>query len=260
MAEPAKRELRWEHLTGPEVQALARETNVALLPVGCLEMHGPHLPTGTDGFHGLAFCERAARMELAIVLPTIFYNITDEMQDYPGGIHISPETMTRLYDGICSECARNGFDHIIFMVSHGGSENAMDDLMANALAERTRTGKWPYIVVRTFIVDLMRAEIAERFVSGVHDRHGGPVETAVIQALRPELVHLKRVRAPSVENPRTLPFTRPRVPRIRQTPLGYTSDPRLADPQKGEELVDAAAGHLAEVIRAFKTFDPDKDC
>ena len=42
------RSFKWAEMTGPEVAALAKETSVAVIPVGCVEMHGPHLPTGTD--------------------------------------------------------------------------------------------------------------------------------------------------------------------------------------------------------------------
>ena len=60
MSDSAFEELHWERMSGPEVAALAGRTNVALVPLGCMEMHGPHLPTGTDGYHALATCERAA--------------------------------------------------------------------------------------------------------------------------------------------------------------------------------------------------------
>jgi len=33
----------------------------------------------------------------------------------------------------------------------------------------------------------------------------------------------------------------------------------LADPAKGEQLVNAAARHWAELIRAFRTLDPERD-
>lgn len=44
------REIHWERMTGPDVAALAQETCVAVVPVGCIEIHGVHLPTGTDAF------------------------------------------------------------------------------------------------------------------------------------------------------------------------------------------------------------------
>ena len=37
-----------ERMTYPEVERLAARTDLALLPVGPPEAHGPHLPVGTD--------------------------------------------------------------------------------------------------------------------------------------------------------------------------------------------------------------------
>jgi creatinine amidohydrolase len=241
------------------VAALARETNVALLPVGCVEMHGPHLPTGTDGFHAAAVCERAARIEPAIVLPTIFYNINDLMQGYPGTIHVSMDTLNRLYHEICLECARNGFSRILFFVSHGGSQTPIDQLQSQALERRTRTGRWDYLPAQVFITRLMAEEIEECYPK-VNDGHGGPVESSWVLAARPDLVHLDRVTGPGPVNEPKTPLLRTRVPWIRQVPAGYKRDPRQADVAKGERMLDAAARRLADIIRAFKAFDPEKDC
>ena len=37
-----------EELRGPQVDALDRERTLFILPVGMLEVHGPHLPIGND--------------------------------------------------------------------------------------------------------------------------------------------------------------------------------------------------------------------
>jgi len=255
---PDRVEVRWDRLTGPEVAALARRTNVALVPVGCIETHGPHLPTGTDALHGLAVCEAAARLEPAVVLPPIVYNVNDEMQEYPGVIHIPQDTMTRLYHALGLECARNGFDHVLFMVSHGGSETPLDRLAADLLEARNRTGRWPFFALRVGLGELMGAE-RERCFPGVRDGHGGPVETSWILAAAPELVHLERVAAPGPVGERSLPYGRPRVPWNRLVPAGYTGDPRPADAAKGRRMLEAASRALADLVRAFRSFDPRKD-
>ena len=253
-----EREIRWERLTGPEVAALAKETNVALLPVGCIETHGPHLPTGTDAFHGLECCRRAARLEPAIVLPPIFYNVNDQMQEYPGVIHVSQATLVSLYHDLCLECARNGFDHVIFLVSHGGSEPPIERLQGDLLETRNRTGRWPYFTLMVHLTRLCDEE-REACYSGVSDGHGGPIETSWVLAAEPDLVHLERVTAPGPVLRRSLPFGRPRVPWNRLVPAGYTGDPRPADRAKGEMMMDAAARRLADLVRRFRAFDPEKD-
>ncbi len=60
MTTSAHQSCKWHELTGPDVAALARETQVALLPVGCVEMHGPHLPTGTDAIQAEGIAELIA--------------------------------------------------------------------------------------------------------------------------------------------------------------------------------------------------------
>lgn len=255
---PETREMRWERLTGPEVAALADETNVALIPVGCVETHGPHLPTGTDGFHALAVCQRAAAIEPAIITPTIFFNINDEMLEYQGVIHVSVDTLKKLYHDLCMSCARNGFRRVIFMASHGGSMPPIDWLLADALERRHDTGRWDYFPTHVFITNLMKTETQELF-PGISDGHGGPIETSWVMAARPGLVHIDRVDRPGPVLKRSIPGLRPRVPWNRLVPLGYTGDPRPADPEKGRIMLDAAGARLAEIIAKIKKFDPDAD-
>ena len=89
---------KWHEMSGPEVASLAEQTQVAILPIGCVEMHGPHLPTGTDAIQAEGMAELIAEQEPAIILPTMYLNINDEMVRYPGTIAISPElTVTSPY-------------------------------------------------------------------------------------------------------------------------------------------------------------------
>jgi creatinine amidohydrolase len=252
------REVRWEQMSGPKVAEMAKETNVALLPIGCTEMHGPHLPTGTDGIHGLAVCERAARIEPAIVLPPLFYNINDEMMEYPGVIHISAGLMVRLYHEICTEAARNGFTRIILMISHMGSQAAIDPFLSDMLERRERSGKWDYFAISLTINSLMKEEIARQFPN-ISDGHGGPVETSWVMAARRELVHMDQVSAPGPVLQRRIAGVRPRVAWKHVVPAGHTGDPRPADFAKGNLLLDAGARRLAEIVRELRTFDPDKE-
>ena len=81
-----RRTFKWHELTGPWVAALAQETDVAILSVGCVEMHGPHLPTGTDAFQAEGIAKLIAPLEPAIIMPTLFLNVNDEMPCYLGTI------------------------------------------------------------------------------------------------------------------------------------------------------------------------------
>src|SRR6202050_3703424 len=63
----------WDHLTWPEIGALvaSRPTEIALLPVGATEQHGPHLPTGTDTIIATLLCDQVSQRTGALVLPAL---------------------------------------------------------------------------------------------------------------------------------------------------------------------------------------------
>ena len=253
------REVMWHKMSGPEVAEMAKITDVAILPLGCTEMHGPHLPTGCDGWCSEAICERAARIEPAIVLPTLFYNVNDRMMEYPGTIAISHETMRRLHHDICAECARNGFPKVLIFVGHGGSQDVVEIVQAEVLEWRARGRKVDYFPIWVFVTRVMEEEMSK--VIETKGGHGGEFETSYCMACVPDLVHVERVPEGQVGpfNEHKIPRASYRVPWIRNTPLGYIGQPWKASREKGEALLEAGARRLAEIIRQFKEFDPAKD-
>src|SRR6185312_5388411 len=69
---------KWAEMTWEEVRELDGSRAVALLPVGAIEAHGPHLPLGTDVVIAEAMAEAAAaRLEdagrIPLLLPAISY-------------------------------------------------------------------------------------------------------------------------------------------------------------------------------------------
>jgi len=50
--------VRWAELTRPEFERVKKK--VAVLPVGVVEAHGPHLPLGTDVLMEAYVAEKAA--------------------------------------------------------------------------------------------------------------------------------------------------------------------------------------------------------
>ncbi len=64
----------WEQLTSEEIGAhVAAGMDLAILPVGATEQHGPHLGTGTDTISAEWVARRAAERTGALVLPAIPY-------------------------------------------------------------------------------------------------------------------------------------------------------------------------------------------
>ena len=244
--------VKWAELTGPGVADLARTTEVAILPVGCLEMHGPHLPTSTDGIVAEGVSVRAAEMESAVVLPTLFYNVNASMKCYPGTVSVPPRMVADLCHVICEEAARNGFKKVVLFSAHGGCGTA-GLVQAELLERRTRGEPVDYSVFCVFILTVLGAK-GKQF-----DGHGGAMESSLVLGVKPDLVHLERVERPGPILSGTIPGASYMVDWIRQVPEGYKSDPRKADTKWGEELIEAAAARFAEIIGKIKAYRPESD-
>ncbi len=240
--------VKWAELTGPEIAELAETTDVAVLPFGSLEMHGPHLPVSTDALIAEFVCAEAARIEPAVVLPVLRYTPAPSMKAYPGTISLPTRLITTIFEAVCDEAARNGFKKIVIFSGHGGCE-VTADLRERWLEKRSK-GMVDYSVFCVFISDAIGEENAKAF-----DGHGGAMETSWAMAAAPELVKVNRVEEPG-------PIIQPELPGvsyadywIKQVPYGYKNDPRKADAARGKEMLKSAADYLADAVKKIKGFE-----
>jgi creatinine amidohydrolase len=261
--------VHWCEMTGPEVARFAQQTDVAILPVGCVEMHGPHLPTGTDGFTAQKLANMIARREPCIVLPPLFYNTNHSMRKYPGTIGIPPDVVKALYEAICDEAARNGFRKIAILICHGSSEIVAYHLQ-NVLFERSRREDQrpkPYSVFVLWIGDALhqlQPEVEKLWESAPTQMgHGGEMETSLVLAARPDLVKPEQLEPlPEGEGPyypKTVQGVTYPLDWIKQVPRGYIGTPHLATAEKGKQVLNALADYYARVIRCIRDYDPERD-
>ena len=237
----------WSESSGPAVAEFAKTCDTAVIPVGCVEMHGPHNPTGTDSINVERICRLAAEQEPFIILPTIYYNINDQMMDYPGTIAMPHRILIDTWRAIFKECARNGFKRIVPVCGHGGSEEPLIVAQAEVLQEAAEGVPTDYQVFRVQGLGLRTPPE----LGG----HGGGAETARVMDALPGLVDLSKATG---EGPHIKPVADPavyRVPWIRNVPKGYEGRPELASRELGEKLNRDLASKLAEVIRKIKAVD-----
>ena len=237
----------WAESSGTVVAEFAKTCDTAVIPVGCVEMHGPQNPTGTDSINVERICRLAAEQEPFIILPTIYYNINDQMMSYPGTIAIPHRVLIDTWRAIFKECARNGFKRIVPVCGHGGSEEPLIVAQAEVLQEAAEGAPIDYQVFRIQRFGLATAPE----LSG----HGGGAETARVMDALPGLVDLSKATG---EGPYIRPVAEPatyRVPWIRNVPKGYQGHPELATRELGEKLNRELAARLAEIIRKIKAVD-----
>lgn len=111
-------------LTYEEVRDLvAAGPVVAIVPVGSVEPHGPHLPLETDTTISLTCALRAAdRLEergvRAVVAPSVPYGVTDYATGFAGAIGVPAAALTAMLRAITKSLLDTGFGHVCLVNNH----------------------------------------------------------------------------------------------------------------------------------------------
>jgi creatinine amidohydrolase len=102
----------WQDMTTDELGRLDVGRVVAILPVGAIEQHGPHLPVCTDPCIGQGIARRALALlpeHLTVtVLPMLPVGKSDEHLAFAGTLTLSAGTLIRLWTEIGDSIARAG--------------------------------------------------------------------------------------------------------------------------------------------------------
>ncbi len=245
----------WKDLTTEDFAGLDLARQVAILPVGATEQHGPHLPLGTDSVINEGIVSRAVELVPAdiplLVLPTVAIGVSPEHRDFPGTLTLSAETLLHVVVEIGESVARAGLRKLVLFNSHGGQPAALE-----LAGQRLRTDHG-MIVVLVNSWRLMRpADFfppAEREV-GIH---AGANETSLLLHLQPGLVRRDRVadrpsaaRAYERNHPELAGGGRFRFAWQTQdiNPSGAVGDARLATADTGRALTEQASSALVALV------------
>jgi creatinine amidohydrolase len=180
----------WWDLTTQDFADLDPERVVAILPVGAVEQHGPHLPVRVDAAINAGIVARAVELMpsdcMALVLPMMPFGKSDEHLAFPGTLTLSYETLGRVWYELGESVHRAGIRKILFLNSHGGQPQLLEivcrDLRVK-LGTFAVTAMWPRLI-----------DMNELFDAGEnrHGIHGGQSETSVMLHLYPDLVEMNR--------------------------------------------------------------------
>lgn len=248
---PVISEHRWNHLTAPELRALAARDAVVLLPVGSTEQHGAHLPTGVDDFLAAEVCRRAAALAdpvPVVVTPSVWCGLAEHHMPFGGTLTLSLSTLHALLRDVCRSVLRAGFRRILLVNGHGGNVTALRALVDELTFELSA----PLAVTSYFTVG--RQALADVLEAQDHLMHACEGETSMSLAAFPALVReeeLPEAVGPviSLQSEDTSPVYRS-VPFDTVTANGTAGDARGATAAKGERMLDGCARALADLLRA----------
>ncbi len=246
-------------LTWPEAQESFRAVDVALLPVGAIEQHGPHLPLDTDAYDAERLaCDvaRACTTPHPLVLPLIPYGVSYHHDDFAGTLSIGPDTLSRLVYEIGMAAVRNGVKKLIIVNGHGGNGPALHF----AAQMINRDGR---IFTCVDTGETSDTDI-ESMTETPNDVHAGEVETSTSLALRPHLVKMDRAETHILRfSSEYLDFTSKRgvgwyARTAPMSPSGVMGDPAKASREKGERMWAAIVRNLVELVEDIKHLTLDE--
>ena len=228
--------------TADEIVALNPE--IAIIPVGSLEQHGPHLPVMTDWAIAGELGKRVAEKMNAFLLPALPISTCREHMGKKGSVWMEPVTFYQMMTDIIMSLKLQGFKKVAILQCHGGV------FMMTPLVRDLNARHNPDLMVA--LADscaFMNRMYQEGIVQTNTELHAGEQETSQILAIAPETVHMDRV----------VDFV-PDVPRpylsygsiFRASSSGVWGEPSYATAEKGEKIFRRTAELMVEELnKAF---------
>lgn len=248
----------------PDLASYFEDQSLALVPLGSTEQHGPHLPEATDYLIAEAFAREAADRGGYLCTAPVRIGVSPHHRQFPGTMWVDPSVFRDYVESFSRNLAYHGIDRIIYVNAHGGNIEHLREVGRRLHTDET-----------AFAIEWMWNDAIPDLVDEAFEHngpHGGPKETALIQHLRPELVHDERLadardggirdfqayrdgeietggRPPIVHGARTFYDAR------ENSNNGVFGDQTDATAEKGAELFEAASDALVSLCDWLATRD-----
>jgi len=253
----------WAELNTLDFLALDPARTVAVLPLGATEQHGPHLPLSVDTVlvEGVvkAALTHLSDVDPVLVLPTQTLGLSTEHTAFAGTLHLSPQTLIKVWCDIGASVARTGVKKLLMFNAHGGNVGLMDVVARELRAQHgliVYSSNWYNLPLDASVMDQFSAE-EHRF--GIH---AGAIETSMMLALTPDLVNMSAAQNfASTSQDRAKRYSILGNGKSAKlgwhmqdyNPHGAAGDAAAATAAKGEALVRSAGEQLALLLKELVT-------
>ena len=236
---------RWDLMTATEIGAVvASGMDMAVLPVGATEQHGPHLATGCDTISPEEIAWRVSENTGVVVLPALAYGISLGHRDHwPGTISLHPQTFAQVIVEIGRWVVASGFTRLVMLNGNGPNQPGLECARIQLRYEFTQC--------RFRVLSLFDCSprVRDYYFADAADIHANRGETALLLHVRPEGVR----PAAAVDEEDVTPGKFFSYDMPRTTVTGVVGRPTLASAAEGAKLADMLVEDLTATIRAALT-------
>ncbi len=280
------------NLSSPEIDALDPARTLFLMALSPLEVHGPHLPMGTDVWiaeeiHGRAIAKiREGHPDLDFVVFPSYYLGSDTI---PRSIEVDSRAIFYVLKATGEFLADRGFKYLMVLDNHGGPRHQI--ATAKAVDKLYRKSGFqiiaPFLSFFRRMVDVDPA-LVERLGAGrgacgdVEDSHAGLNETSLMLCAHPGEVRPEWEKLPRTAiNPKRWPgrlmglvgkalgalglkdlaydvsYAGVLLSWVTEkNPPNYIGEPRAASPEAGDRMLDAFSDEAADLFEAALRGEP----
>ncbi len=221
----------------PNLRRLLKKRQAAVIPVGSIEQHGPHLPVSTDSDIVTEVAKRVAKKCNFLLLPTITYGISFEHAPF-FNLSLGEKTLQKVLTDLCASLAQNKVYTIIILNGHHGNQDALRGLDGKTLGGSGRKTK-------VFVFSYWH------FMKQEFD-HAGFVETSLMLAIS-DKVDMKNAKM-GLDVHKLAPKQREKVARlaatrfIKATRNGVWGDPTKATKRDGNAILAQIVQNIAKTV------------
>ncbi|NPV46859.1 MAG: creatininase family protein [Armatimonadetes bacterium] len=255
---------RFGQLRSPQLGDLIGKNPLALIPIGQLEEHGPHLPVNTDFVIAERLSEACAEQlqELpCLLLPGVWSGYSGkELTHWPGTIRVRTRVFADLIYDIVHSLVAMGFRKIATVNGHG-HHPALLEIVAREVADAAG------VYIACVDVAKMAAPAVARYRKSPPGGciHGGEFETSLMLYLTDD-VDMAVATAEDVFR-----YSSPNVPAdgfagskkafwstwgIQRSKTGVYGDPTLATRETGEAIYRETLENLVGFLREYHAAEP----
>lgn len=227
---------RWDLMTSTEIgAAIAGSPQLAILPIGATEQHGPHLASGCDTISAETIAQLAAEKSGALVLPALPYGCSlGHTNKWPGTISLHPITLTQTILEVARWVQMNGIEKLLFLSGHATND---PPIRSAILQLRYEFPECRYATMGLWDISHKTKALYLRDGEDIHANRG---ETSLLMHLRPEMVRDHALEDVEDVTPgRVFSYAMPST-----TPNGVVGRPSESSAEDGEMMVNTLVEEL----------------
>lgn len=252
----------------PDVKAALKISDVAFVPIGSHEKHGPHIPLATDSIVTIQVTKRAAKKARVPYTPLIPVGYSPHhmgvVNDGVGTLSFSGETFRRIIYEIGRCLIFHGFNKLIYISHHASNTKVVDEVLRRLGYETGCFCCW-YMTPTERKIEVVQ-EIFEEKIAW----HSGELETSTSLAHDERCVHMDRAHAHTAHAPKwmgpafaktdgvpTVIFQGSENIWVPMEHHEYVEEATIGDPflgskEKGEKYFEKASDNLADFAEEIK--------